>query len=286
VTALLAQRLVRPIRRLGDQTAAIASGDFTPVAVSERDDEILDLAVSINRMTQRLGQYEREVRRSEQARTLGQLVSGMAHQLRNAATGGRMAVELHQRDCTIAAGRESLEVALRQLRLMESYLQRFLTLVRPRRASREIVHLGPLVDDVAALVRPACLHAGIDLSVVRPPEPLMVQGDPEELRQLALNLAMNAVDAAGGPGSAGARIAVELARLGDSRATLCVRDTGPGPAQAVAAGLFEPFVTGKPDGTGLGLFVARQIAEDHGGIIRWRRSDGMTEFTVELPLAG
>jgi len=44
-------------------------------------------------------------------------------------------------------------------------------------------------------------------------------------------------------------------------------------------------VTGKPDGTGLGLFVARQIADDHGGSIRWRRSDGMTEFTVELPLA-
>jgi nitrogen-specific signal transduction histidine kinase len=48
--------------------------------------------------------------------------------------------------------------------------------------------------------------------------------------------------------------------------------------------LFEPFVTGKPDGTGLGLFVARQIAEDHGGAIRWDRRDGMTEFIVELPL--
>ena len=133
VTTFLAQRFVRPIRRLGDQTARIAQGDFTPVGVGKVDDELRDLAVSINRMTERLGQYEREVRRSEQLRTLGQLGAGMAHQLRNAATGGRMAIELHQRQCA-AAGSEDLEVALRQLRLMESYLQRFLTLSRPKRA--------------------------------------------------------------------------------------------------------------------------------------------------------
>ncbi len=89
VTTLLARRFVRPIRRLGDQTARIAQGDFTPVGVGKVDDELRDLAVSINRMTERLSQYEREVRRSEQLRTLGQLGAGMAHQLRNAATGGR-----------------------------------------------------------------------------------------------------------------------------------------------------------------------------------------------------
>ena len=102
VATLLARRFVRPIRRLGDQTARIAQGDFTPVGVGKVDDELRDLAVSINRMTERLGQYEREVRRSEQLRTLGQLGAGMAHQLRNAATGGRMAIELHQRQCAAA----------------------------------------------------------------------------------------------------------------------------------------------------------------------------------------
>ncbi len=64
----------------------------------------------------------------------------------------------------------------------------------------------------------------------------------------------------------------------------CVRDSGPGPSAELAARLFEPFVTGKPEGTGLGLFVARQIAEDHGGSIRWQRCEGMTEFWVELPV--
>ncbi len=284
VTTLLAQRFVRPIRRLGDQTARIARGDFTPVGVSKVDDELRDLAVSINRMTERLGEYEREVRRSEQLRTLAQLGAGMAHQLRNAATGGRMAIELHQRQCAGASG-EDLAVALRQLRLMESYLQRFLTLSRPKQQVEEIVSLDALVDDVCALVRPACVHAGIELTAVKPPEPLAVRGNAEELRQLAVNLALNAVDAVSGPERSPARIVVALEAVDASHCALCVRDSGPGPSDEVAPRLFEPFVTGKPEGTGLGLFVARQIAEDHGGTIRWQRCGEMTEFRVELPLA-
>jgi signal transduction histidine kinase len=283
VTTLLAQRFVRPIHRLGDQTARIAQGDFTPVAVGKVDDELRDLAVSINRMTERLGQYEREVRRSEQLRTLGQLGAGMAHQLRNAATGARMAIELHQRQCA-AAAHEALDVALRQLRLMESYLQRFLTLSRPKRATRERVSLAALVDDVFTLVRPACLHGGIDLSVVKPDTPLGVLGDDDELRQLLLNLALNAVDAVTGQESPSKRIVLALESIDAGRCALYVRDSGPGPSAEVFARLFEPFVTGKPEGTGLGLFVARQIAEDHGGTIGWQRCEGMTEFRVELPV--
>ena len=62
-------------------------------------------------------------------------------------------------------------------------------------------------------------------------------------------------------------------------------DSGPGPAPEVAARLFEPFVTGKPEGVGLGLAVARQVAEAHGGTIGWRRDGNLTCFAIELPLA-
>jgi signal transduction histidine kinase len=298
VTTVLGRRFVRPIRRLGNQAAAIARGDFTPVAVGRRDDEIRDLAVSINRMTERLGQYEREGRPSEQLRTLGQLGAGMAHQLRNAATGGRMAIELHQRHCAEPAGQDSLEVALRQFRLMESYLQRFLALGRPRPSQHEAVSLDELVDDVAALVRPACLHAGIALAVVKAAAPLTVRGDADELRQVAVNLVLNAVDAAAGhAGQKGTgttlrsepvpvclpRISIELECLAGRRAALRVCDSGPGPVEALAPRLFDPFVSNKPDGTGLGLFVARQIAEDHHGSLSWERRGDVTIFTMELP---
>ena len=116
ITTVLARRFVRPIQELGRQAAAIAQGQFQPLPVSRRDDEIRDLTLSINRMAETLGRYEQSVRRNERLRTLGQLGAGMAHQLRNAATGAWMAVELHQRQCPGGQDQSALEVAVRQLR--------------------------------------------------------------------------------------------------------------------------------------------------------------------------
>ena len=283
ITTVLARRFARPIQELGRQTAAIAQGQFQPVAVPPRDDEIRDLALSINRMTETLGQYEQSVRRNERLRTLGQLGAGMAHQLRNSATGAWMAVELHQRQCPAGEESGSLEMAIRQLRLMESYLQRFLTLGRPSADRRERVDLEPLVRDVLGLVSPACSHAKIDLGFEPPAEPLAVLGDAEALRQVLVNLILNAVEAAGRPHGGAGKVRVEPSRHGD-QARVAVKDSGPGPAPAVRDRLFEPFVSEKPEGTGLGLFVARQVAEAHQGTLLWQHSDGMTCFTLQLPL--
>ncbi len=111
-------------------------------------------------MAGRLARYESEVRRNERFRVAGQLGAGMAHQLRNAATGGRMAIELHQRSCPVASADESLEVALRQLRVMETYLKRFLSLGAAPMAIREEVAVRDVIEDTLAVVRPACAHAG------------------------------------------------------------------------------------------------------------------------------
>jgi signal transduction histidine kinase len=284
LTTVLARRFVRPIQQLGNQTAAIASGQFRPVDVGRRDDEIRDLAVSINQMTGKLSRYEDEVRRSERLRTLGQLGAGMAHQLRNAATGARMAIELHRRECPAGEADESLGVAMRQLRLMESYLQRFLALGRGRPTPHQRLSLAGLLEDVVELVRPACAHARIELQWQKCAEPLEVLGDREALEQLLVNLVLNAVEAAGRQGEGPAQVSVELVRKPPGRVLLRVGDSGPGPAAGMRQRLFEPFATDKPDGTGLGLYVARQVAEAHQGTIGWRREKERTWFEVELPL--
>jgi signal transduction histidine kinase len=258
-------------------------GEFRPVAVSPRNDEIRDLALTINVMADQLSRYEREIRQSERLRTLGQLGAGIAHQLRNAATGGRMAIELHQRSCPAGEQDESLEVALRQLRLMESYLQRFLALGRPSVEPQEIVALDRVVEDALALVRPACVHAGIDLRVVATSGPLQVRGHAESLHQLVVNLVLNAVEAAVSQAGGPPQVVVELENP-PGRAVLRIKDSGPGPSPRVQAALFEPFVTDKPDGTGLGLFVTRQIAQAHGATVHWERAGEMTCFSVAFPL--
>ncbi|MBN1588980.1 MAG: HAMP domain-containing histidine kinase [Pirellulales bacterium] len=284
VSALVAHRFVRPIRVLRNQTDQIADGRFEPVDMPERNDEIGDLTLSINRMTEKLGRYEAEVRRNERLRVLGQLGAGIAHQLRNAATGARMAVELHQQERTRSGDDESLRIALGQLRLMESHLQRFLSLGRHERSSHDRITLQTVIEDAMSLVRPAFDHARIRLNCDVPDEPVHVRGDADWLGQLLTNLVLNAMEAAERNAGPNSEVCVELERDAASRAVLRVKNSGPPPDAALHDKLFEPFVTDKADGTGLGLYVVRQVAEDHGGTVRWERQEDMTCFVVELPI--
>jgi C4-dicarboxylate-specific signal transduction histidine kinase len=181
-------------------------------------------------------------------------------------------------------------MALRQIELMESYLQRFLRLgagrdeaVRPRDL-RDIA-LAEFVDEVLSLVRPRGRHVGVEIQWTAPASPILVHGDRQELQELLVNLLLNGIEAATAhqSESAAAWVRVEVWAAPPNRVTLRVLDSGPGPSDLIATQLFEPFVTDKPEGTGLGLAVAKQIAESHGGTLRWSRESGATCFEVDLP---
>ena len=85
-------------------------------------------------------------------------------------------------------------------------------------------------------------------------------------------------------GGTTARVDVQLARNSPESVSLTIADSGAGPADDVKQRLFDPFVTSKPDGAGLGLSVTREVIDQHGGRLFWRRADEMTYFTVELPV--
>ncbi len=292
VATLVARRVVQPLESLRRQAAAIEQGDFRPMPVENRNDEIQDLARSINHMVERLARYEADVRQNERLRTLGQLGAGIAHQMRNAATGARLALDLHRRACSHKTDGESLDVAARQLTLMEAYLQRFLTLGRQQPLDRRPVDLAALVAEALPLIRPACDHAGIALELRRPDEPLQIMGDTQALTQMLVNLLLNAIEAAsaakvGGAGQqvpSGGLVRIEVGRDASGRVVCTVSDSGRGPTAEIGSRLFEPFVTDKPDGTGLGLAVVRRIAEEHQAELSWRREGSLTQFTVSFPI--
>jgi signal transduction histidine kinase len=273
-----AQRLGRRIQELERRTRLIAAGDFSPMPLPARDDEIRDLSRSVNEMAQRLAQFQKTTEQSERLRLLGQVSGGLAHQLRNGLTGARLAVQLFLREAGPLSDVSALEVALRQLTLLETHVKRFLDLGRAGPSRRERCDLSTLAADAVQLLGPQCRHAGIELVWQPPGEALELEGDPGQLGQLIVNLLGNAIDAAG-PGGV---VEVCVGREG-SRLLLEVLDSGPGPNPEVADRLFEPFVTSKPEGVGLGLAVAQQVAEGHGGRISWRRDSGRTSFRVELP---
>ena len=283
-TILLAHRFVRPIRELCRSTVSIAEGHFSPTPVPRHNDEVRDLTLAINVMTEKLSRYEQDVRKKERLQTLIQLGAGLAHQIRNAATGAWMAVDLHRDACPLPENEESLAVALRQLKLIESYLQRFMSLGVERGGGLQAVPLTATINETLDLFRPACIHNKIELSFRHRDGEIFVWGNREDLGELCMNLALNALDAAKRPGESSPRVEFVLNLLENDRVAMEVLDTGPGPAASVGERLFEPFVTEKPEGTGLGLYVVQKIVESHDGTIRFDRVENKTRFRVELPV--
>jgi signal transduction histidine kinase len=170
---------------------------------------------------------------------------------------------------------------------METQLQRFLRAGKaaPLLVERE-VDLTVLVEEVLRLVQPVARHAGVELSWRAASRPPVVNGDDEALAQAVMNLMLNAIEAVQHLGADVARrVAAEISDRRPGFAEFVVSDNGPGPASAVAEQLFTPFVTSKPEGVGLGLAAAKRIVEAHRGTIEWVRSEGMTQFRIEIPLA-
>src|SRR6266568_4687894 len=110
-------------------------------------------------MAQRLAQLQETVQRTERFRLLGQVSGGLAHQLRNGVTGASLAVQVHARECAGPPDAEALQVALRQLALVESHLKRFLALGKGTKLERKTLSLAALLDETIALLRPQCRHA-------------------------------------------------------------------------------------------------------------------------------
>jgi signal transduction histidine kinase len=303
IVAWLSRRFTDPLLEVATRTTAIAQGELIPLTVPERDDEVRDLILAINLMVRELGQLHQSIRHGEQLRTLGQLGAGFAHQLRNAALGARMALEFSDRDTTGGRDEESLRIAMAQLQRMELYLDRFLKLSQPRglgeqaavsgyvATERQSIRLDGLVESVLQLIEPMARHAHVAIS--QEPSPAMeteLSGDVVALEQMLSNLVVNALEAAAsGIGSLDAgnvprpspAVIVKASAMA-TRISIEVWDTGPGPPEGVAQTLFQPFVTTRPEGCGLGLTVAREIAVAHGGDITWRRekANGAAPWTV------
>jgi signal transduction histidine kinase len=179
-------------------------------------------------------------------------------------------------------------VATRQLILMEKYLRRFLSRGSTKQAPREILDFAQLVARVVELVQPAARHAEVRFDVDISTRPMPMLGDADSLEQMVLNLLMNAVDAAGAGASLNpsrpATVKLVVSPHAHGQVCLTVGDTGPGPDPQIAERLFEPFVTSKQEGAGLGLSVVRNVVESHDGSIAWHRQEDSTRFVVTLPL--
>ena len=266
----LSSRLVNRVQQVKAQAEALVhDGDLQPVTV--QNDELGDLQVALTETATRLKTYQQKLQETERLRVLGQFSGGLAHQLRNAATAAKLSVQLSLQDTPPDS--ESLEVALRQLQRMESMLQQFLQVGKPTADSAmSLIQLDEVIHEVVESYAAQAKHLGITLTV-RCHGNVPVQGQLLALGHLIGNLLGNALDAAG----PGGRV-----ELNCNNNVLEVIDSGLGPPIDLHTKLFDPFVTTKSQGIGLGLAVARQAAEAHSTTIEWFRRNDCTVFQVKF----
>jgi len=257
-----AQTIARPLERLADQAKALPAGDVKPVGGGAELDHLVD---AMNRMLA-------EVRRAERLGVMGQMAAGVAHEIRNPLSSMKMTVQMLREGAKEA---ESFDLILREIERLELITAELTGASQPLR--KEPAKLESVVDDVLELMRRRLDHLGVRVEKSYAPVP-EVRVDIARFKRCVMNLVLNGAQAM--PSGGSLRVAVAPR---DGRIRFAVTDAGSGVPSEVAPRVFEPFVTTKQDGVGLGLALTKRIVEDHGGAIGYDTAPGGTTFWIELP---
>ncbi len=242
-------------------------------------------------VVERFHDREREVLRSEQLAAVGQLAAGMAHELRNPLTAVKAVLQLAENPDDLSP--RDLQVINEEVNRLEQSVQRFLDFARPPNPEKRRVELGALIHECTELLSRRVELKGVRLEFERQEGNVFVIADASQLRQVFLNLILNGCDAA----SRGGLVRVSLdecsqianqerdgSRTNGSGVNVVVSDTGPGLPPELGSRIFDPFVSTKETGLGLGLSICRRIVEAHGGTIEAvDASGGGTQFWVWIP---
>lgn len=244
-------------------------------------DQLQFIVQRVRGLVERMHAQQRALIRSDQMALVGQLASSFAHEVRNPLTAMKWLIDDAVQGYPEERLRlEDLRVLQSEMGRLERTVQGVLDFARPAKPKRQECDLRDLVQQAMELIRARQRQLGVacQLELSNGPTPAFV--DPAQIKSVLVNLLLNALDALG----RGGELRLKLKETPNRQVQITVEDTGPGIPREVMERLFTPFVTTKPTGTGLGLTVARQIVEEHGGrLTAENRAEGGARFLVTLP---
>jgi signal transduction histidine kinase len=263
----------------------------------ERHDEIGEIGHSINRMAEARQRLESDLRREDRLRAIGRLVAGIAHEIRNPLNSIRLSIQyLEQRLRANQVRPEDLGPVVEEVDRLNGLLTNLLTfqsvqpttaacVVRAEPRPREAIlcdqPVAPVVERCIKLIQAQADARRIAVRTEMGPPDLEARFDTEHLTQVITNLMLNAVEAIGQDGTIDVRLEPR-----DGRVCIEVHDSGPGLTKEQREHLFEAFYTTKPEGTGLGLAVSRELAASMGAILRYANDRPGATFEIDLPGIG
>ncbi len=268
--------------------------------VEELDAVLQALTERVDTVVDRLRQSQLEVLRAEQLAAVGQLGAGLAHELRNPLMAMKILIQTatEAKDSGCLQGRD-LSVLQEEVTRLEKAIQRFLDFAKPPRLERHRFDLRSVVQQTLDLVSHRAGRQDVRIQSHLPEAPLEVYADPEQVRQVLLNTLMNSLDALPEGGNIWLELSTEeacqegrqdgkhLEALEGASCCVAIRvaDDGVGIPKELGERIFDPFISTKDTGLGLGLATCRRIVEAHGGEIRAGDSSAGTgaEFHIRLP---
>jgi len=288
---VLAYLVQRPMVELKEKVALISEGNLdVAVSFAGRNDEIGDLGRNFNRMTKQLCETRKEIQvmhrtqisRAEHLATLGELATGLAHEIRNPLAGIAGVIDIIGRDLPETSPARAM---VRDVRMEISQINRILTdlleTARPHPTRMMRSNLNTTVEHAVMLARQQVLSQPILIELHKAPDLPEVEHDSDQIHQVILNLLLNAVQSIDGPGV----VRVEIGSR-DEYATVTVSDTGRGIPESQLEQIFRPFFTTRANGTGLGLSLVHRIVEEHHGRIDVTSEVGKgSRFEVLIPFS-
>lgn len=287
----LAGQLHRSITRISVRLQAVAGEleqevgqlDVTPQADLPAIQKQLDvIADRMRRVMQELHQARQETMRAERLAAVGELAAGVAHEIRNPLTSVKLLIQTMQHRLQPHMPPQTFDIVLEEINRMESTIQGLLDFARPPKLQRARHDVQEIVRRAANLIEGNARQNRVILVTHFADTPVWVNVDAEQLHQVCVNLLLNGIESMTAGGAFGIHVEADEATV---VARVRFEDSGTGIPENVLPRLFEPFVTSRDRGTGLGLAVSRRIVLNHSGrLLAENRPCGGAALTIELPL--
>ncbi|MGD9209928.1 MAG: ATP-binding protein [Desulfobacteraceae bacterium] len=281
---LIHQILVPVYQMLKNTTKSPQPGPFANV-VTALSRNVSDLLENVDQAQQELEKSRENLLQAEKMALVGRLAAGMAHSIRNPFTSVKMRLFSLGRSLKLdATQQEDFEVISQEIRHIDTIVQNFLEFSRPPKLTMQSISPSIIVDNVLQLLSHRLDSYAVKVELIRQKALPAVMADPEQLKEVLVNLIINACEEmkAGGAIVIDEQVKYEAQ---EKQAVIYVSDNGPGVSPDHAEKIFQPFFTTKDEGTGLGLSIASRIVSEHGGSLTLSNEAAPgTTFIIQLPV--